>query len=163
MSQKNTGAPAALVRLEKEELQCYERKEEVAKELAELQEPPLNASEEHRELWATQKNRLESDLLFSFKRWDVARKALMEYDKSVAVEKREGEKIPVAEVKEYFAQLLLSIGLAVEQVIIADSQSAALASSPEEFYKARANNYRAAKDGAIQAAINDGVLPKWIL
>ena len=80
-----------------------------------------------------------------------------------AVEKREGEKIPVAEVKEYFAQLLLSVGLAVEQVIIADSQSAALASSPEEFYKARADNYRAAKDGAIQSAINDGVLPKWIL
>ena len=35
MSQKNTGAPAALARLEKEELQCYDRKEEIAKELAE--------------------------------------------------------------------------------------------------------------------------------
>lgn len=163
MSNKNTGAPAALARLEKEELQCYEKKEEIAALLNALEEPPLNASEEQRELWATQKTRLESDLLFAFKRWDVARKALMEYDKSVAVEKREGEKIPIAEAKEIFAQLMLSINLALEQCAISSAQSAALCDSPEKFYKEHAENWRAAKDGAIASALGDGVIPKWLV
>ena len=157
-----TGAPAALKRLETEELKCYQSKESLEAMLSTLEEPSLNATTEQRELWATTKTRIESDLLFSFKRWDVARKALMEYDKSVAPEKREGEKILVSECKEIFAQYQLSIDLAIEQTIIADAQSAALCDSPEAFHIAHAGNYRAAKEGAITAAKNDGVLPAWL-
>ena len=158
-----TGAPAALKRLETEELKCYQSKEALEASLSTLEEPSLNATTEQRELWATTKTRIESDLLFAFKRWDVARKALMEYDKSVAPEKREGEKILVSEAKEIFAQVMLSLNLAVEQVAIADAQSAALCDSPEAFYKAHAENYRAAKTGALAAAVENGVVPKWIL
>ena len=157
-----TGAPAALRRLETEELKCYQSKEQLEAALSDLPEPSLNATTEQHERWSAQKTRLESDLLFSFKRWDIARKALMEYDKSVAPEKREGEKILVSEAKEIFAQYQLSIDLAIEQTIIADAQSAALADSPEAFHVAHAANYRAAKEGAITAAKSDGVLPSWL-
>lgn len=158
-----TGAAQALARLEKEELQTYAAKEALEARLAELDEPSLNATTEQKELWATTKTRIESDLLFSLRRWDISRKALLEFDRGVAPEKREGEKILVSEAKEIFAQYQLSIDLAIEQTIIADAQSAALADSPEAFHIAHAANYRAAKEGAITAAKNDGVLPNWIL
>ena len=158
-----TGAAQALARLEKEELQTYAAKEALEARLAELEEPSPNCTTEQHELWAAQKTRIESDLLFSLRRWDISRKALLEFDRGVAPEKREGEKILVSECKEIFAQYQLSIDLAIEQTIIADAQSAALCDSPEAFHIAHAGNYRAAKEGAITAAKNDGVLPSWIL
>lgn len=157
------GAPAALARLETEELKCYQRKQELEHSLDNLPEPPLNSTTEQHELWATQKTRLESDLLFAFKRWDVAVKSLREYHEKIKPSEREGEKILVSEAREIFQQYELSISLALEQTIIADAQSAALCDSPEAFHIAHAGNYRAAKEGAITAAKNDGVLPSWIL
>ncbi len=91
------------------------------------------------------------------------RKMLLPYDKGIEPNRREGEKISVAEAREIFQQFMLSINLAIEQTIIADAQSAALCDSPEAFHIAHAENYRAAKDGAMAAAKNDGVLPAWIL
>ena len=157
------GAPAALARLETEELKCYQRKQELEHSLDNLPEPPLNSTTEQHELWATQKTRLESDLLFAFKRWDVAVKSLREYHEKIKPSEREGEKILVSDAREIWNQTLLSIDLAIEQTIIADAQSAALCDSPEAFHIAHAGNYRAAKEGAIAAAKNDGVLPAWIL
>ena len=46
--------------------------------------------------------------------------------------------------------------------IIADAQSAALCDSPEAFHRASADNWRAAKDGALASAKADNVLPKWL-
>ena len=157
-----TGAPAAFARLEEEELKCYRRKQELEHQLDNLPEPSLNATNEQHELWASQKTRLESDLLFSFKRWDVAVKSLREYHEKIKPSEREGEKILVSEAREIWNQTLLSIDLAIEQTIIADAQSAALCDSPEAFHIAHAGNYRAAKEGAITAAKNDGVLPAWL-
>lgn len=158
-----TGAPQALARLEKEELQTYAAKEALEARLAELEEPSPNCTTEQHELWAAQKTRIESDLLFSLRRWDISRKALLEFDRGVAPEKREGEKIPIAEAKEIFAQLMLSLDLALEQCAISSAQSAALCDSPERFYKEHAENWRAAKDGAIASALGDGVIPKWLI
>ena len=149
LGEEEKGAPAALARLETEELKCYQRKQELEHQLDNLPEPSLNATTEQHELWATQKTRLESDLLFAFKRWDVAVKSLREYHEKIKPSEREGEK-------------LLVIDLAIEQTIIADAQSAALADSPEAFHIAHAANYRAAKEGAITAAKGDGVLPSWL-
>ena len=162
LGEEEKGAPAALARLETEELKCYQRKQELEHQLDNLPEPSLNATTEQHELWATQKTRLESDLLFAFKRWDVAVKSLREYHEKIKPSEREGEKLLVSDAKEIFAQYQLSIDLAIEQTIIADAQSAALADSPEAFHVAHAANYRAAKEGAITAAKGDGVLPSWL-
>ena len=78
------------------------------------------------------------------------------------MERQHGEKISVEEAREIFAQLILTIDLALEQAIIADAQSAALCDSPEAFHRAAADNWRAAKDGALASAKADGVLPKWL-
>ena len=86
----------------------------------------------------------------------------MNYDKGVAIERQQGEKISVEEAREIFSQLILTIDLALEQAIIADAQSAALCDSPEAFHRAAADNWRAAKDGALASAKADGVIPKWL-
>jgi len=156
------GAPAALARLETEELKCYQRKQELEHQLDNLPEPSLNATTEQHELWATQKTRLESDLLFAFKRWDVAVKSLREYHEKIKPSEREGEKLLVSEAKEIFAQYQLSLSLALESYIVAQAQSAALCEGPEEFHKAHAENIRASISSSIAAAIADGVVPAWI-
>lgn len=90
-------------------------------------------------------------------------KTLLPYDKGISLDRREGEKVAVADVREWFAQFLLSIDSAIENYIIANSQSAALADSPEVFHAAHAENLRAAKENALAAAVREKVLPKWVL
>lgn len=156
-----TGAPAALRRLETEELKCYLAKEGIEGRLGELEEPPLNVPNEIRDAWRLAKAGLEGDLLFAFKRWDVARKALMEYDKSVKAERREGEKVLVSEVKEWFAQMRLTTALACEQALLVSAQAAAVCNEAGEFAAGVGDDVRAAFDGAWAAAVRDGVIPEW--
>jgi hypothetical protein len=156
-----TGAPAALKRLETEELKCYQAKELFEARLSELAEPPLNAPEEMREAWKACKAGLESDLLFAFKRWDVARKALMEYDKSVKAERREGEKVLVSEAREWLAQMQLTLALGVEQALLSASQAAALCNEAETFAGEIGPIVREAMATSLRAATREGAVPAW--
>ena len=106
--------------------------------------------------------RAEIELSLSRDNWNKTAKALLSYDRGVATDRKEGEKISVEEAKEIFRQFMLTIDLALEQRIIADAQSAALCDSPEAFHAASADNWRAAKDGALASAKSEGVLPNWI-
>lgn len=77
------GAAPALGRLEKEELTCYEKKERLEGELAALVMPPHNSTDDVKALFNNTKLNMEADLLFAYKRWDLARKSLLEYDSAV--------------------------------------------------------------------------------
>jgi hypothetical protein len=154
-----SGAPAALKAIEAHELACRKEKDlahSAWKRAQELEVEGDDVSERKERLTHTR-------YVESLEHWDDATKKLAIFDKGVKEERREGEKILVSEVKEIFAQFDLSINLAVEQYIIAQAQSAALCGSPEEFHLAHADNIRAAKAGAIDAAKREGVLPNWIL
>ncbi len=107
--------------------------------------------------------RAESALVTARDNFGKTAKILLSYDRGIDTNRKEGEKISVAECKEFFAQLILSIDLALERTIIADAQSAALCDSPEDFHVAHAENYRTAKQSALESAIAESVLPKWIL
>ncbi len=153
-------APAVLRRLQSDAAKFSAQIDDCEARLAALGELSPNAAEtkENREQIA----RLECELVTARDNFGKTAKILLAFDRGVASERKEGEKISVDECKEIFAQLLLSIDLALEQRLIADAQSAALADSPETFHKASADNWRAAKDGAIASAKAEGALPSWI-
>ena len=153
-------APAVLKRLQSSAAKFAEQEDDAEARLAELYMLSPNAKE-------TQDNksaiaRAEAELFNARDNFNKTAKALLNYDKGVATERKDGEKISVEEAREIFAQLILTIDLALEQRIIADAQSAALCDSPEAFHRASADNWRAAKDGALASAKADSVLPKWL-
>jgi hypothetical protein len=153
-------APAVLKRLQSDAAKFSEQIDECEARLTALHELSPNAKEtaQNKEQIA----RIECELVTARDNFGKTAKILLAYDRGIATERKDGEKISVAEAKEFFAQLMLSIDLALEQRLIADAQSAALCDSPEAFHKASADNWRAAKDGAIASAKSEGVLPPWV-
>lgn len=152
------GAPAALKAIEEHELQCRNEKERLRQERDAALETMVEGDDVSERKYRQRVNAYAEAL----QNWDEALKRLNTFDKGVSAERREGEKITVSEAKEIFRQLILSIDLAIEGYIISLSQSAALCESPEAFHISHADNLRAAKEGALEAARRDGVLPKWI-
>jgi hypothetical protein len=154
------GAPAALRAVEDHELQCrnekdaaWEKRHKAALELA---------SSPDDELLTKTYNVANSKYIAALPIWDEALKRLAMFDKGVKEERREGEKMDVQDAKEYFKQYNLTIDLALEAWMISVSQIAPLCKSPEGFYQQSANKLRDAKRGALDAALRDGALPKWI-
>lgn len=156
-------APAVLRQLQRDAAKYSKQVLELESRLDALRSISPNHSDSETEEAKAAMNRVDLELSIANKNWRETAKMLLPYDKGVAVEKREGEKIGIAEAKEIFAQLMLSLDLALEQCAISSAQSAALCDSPERFYKEHAENWRAAKDGAIASALGDGVIPKWLV
>lgn len=158
---QETGAPAALRRLEEHELRCAQEVDRLKAEksrLLAMQEPKGD------DAIRTHRQRIQDSVLNlgdAQDDWNKALKSLREFDKAVAPEKREGEKIPVAEASEFFRQFDLSIILAIESYIITQGQDAARCESPEQFYQIHAENIRSCRVAAIEKAQQDGKLPKW--
>lgn len=163
-SLSDLGAPAALLRLETEELKCYAAKERLEAQLVEWasQEPPFNASDDLKTQWKIAKANLEGDLLSAYKRWDITRKSLNEYDRSIKEDRREGEKILVSDAREAFAQLKLCLEIAREKYLITIAQTAPKFQGPQDFMKAHGELIRETHEGAIAAAKKEGVLPAWV-
>jgi len=160
-TRSETGAPAALRRLEEHELRCAQevdrRKVELTR-LRAMQEPEGDeALRNHRQAIQNEVGNLSE----AQDDWNKALKSLREFDKAVAPEKREGEKIPVSEAAEFFRQYDLSIKLGIESYVISMSQDATRAESPEQFYQAHADNIRSCRVAAIERAQKDGKLPAW--
>jgi hypothetical protein len=153
-------APAVLRRLQMSAAKFAAQEDDAEARLSALHALPLNGSEPEESKSAIA--RAEIELATARDNWNKTAKVLLSYDRGVATDRKEGEKISVDEAKEIFAQLMLTIDLALEQRLIADAQSAALCDSPEAFHIASAENWRAAKDGAIASAKSEGVLPKWL-
>lgn len=158
---QETGAPAALRRLEEHELRCAQECDKLKAErdrLRAMQEP------EGDEALRNHHNAIQnaiSNLADAQDDWNTSLKSLREFDKAVAPEKREGEKLLRADVEEFMQQVYISIDLAIESYIISLSQDATRAESPEGFYQAHADNLRSCKVAAIEKAIQDKKLPTW--
>lgn len=158
---QETGAPAALRRLEEHELKCSQecvRLESERNRLRGMIEP------EGDEAVRNHHNAIQnavSNLADAQDDWSKALKNLREFDRAVAPEKREGEKLLRADVEEFMQQVYISIDLGIESYIISLSQDATRAESPEAFYQAHADNLRSCKVAAIEKAIQDKKLPTW--
>jgi hypothetical protein len=154
-------APSVLRRLQSDAAKFAAQIDDAESRLGVFQAISPNAAEtkENREQIA----RIECELITARKNFSDTAKTLLNYDSKVKEERREGEKLLVSEAKEIYRQLVLSLNLALEQRLLADAQSAALAQSPEEFYTASAENWRAARDTAIDTAKKEGAIPDWVL
>lgn len=155
---QDSGAPAALRAIEIHELKCREEKNEAHAAWKEAQ----RCEAEGDEVSEIKERRMHNRYVESLEHWDDATKKLALFDKNVVNERREGEKVLVSDVKEMFAQLDASWTLAVESYVLAQSQSAALCESPEQFHIAHAENIRTAKASAIRDAAREGVIPAWL-
>lgn len=157
------GAPAALRRLEEHELKCAQEVDRLKAErdrLRAMQEP--DGDEALRNHQNAIQNAI-SNLADAQDDWNSALKSLREFDKAVAPEKREGEKILRKDVEEFFRQYDLSLKLAIESYIISLSQEASRATSPQEFYQAHSDAIRSCRVTQIEAAIRDKRLPSWAI
>ena len=154
-------APAVLKRLQMSAAKFAAQEDDAEARLDALRSLSPNAAE-------TQENkgaiaRAECDLLNARDNFNKTAKALLNYDKGVAMERQHGEKISVEEAREIWKQFVICVNLAMEQHIIASSQTAALCDSPESFHISAAENWRSALTGMIDSAISDGTLPKWLV
>lgn len=163
MTKPDKGAPAAQGRLEAHEADAEREITRIKGEIAKLTEriPQLDGAD--KELTETQDKvtKLRTDLNEAYDLWFKLSKQVREYDRAVDTSRREGEKIPRADVEEFFQQYNISIDLAIESYIISLSQDATRAESPEAFYQMHADNLRSCKVAATQKAIQDKKLPAW--
>ncbi len=154
----DTGAPGALAAIAEHELRC---RKEMESAYALWQDAKAKRNEDD-DVSMRKYNRAHRDYTDALEEWHASSKKLLEYDTKISPERREGEKISVSECKEIFAQYELSLRLAHEALIVKLCQDAALCNSPEQFHAAHAEAMRATRDGAIEAAKADGVIPNWL-
>jgi hypothetical protein len=159
----DTGAPSTLKRLEAHEAGAEQQVIRIKDSLAAMRDLLVpNADKETQETLKAQIDSLQRELEGAYDLWFKLSKQVREFDKSVKLERREGEKIGVTEAAEIFAQYDLSLELALESYIITIAQAAALCQSPEEFHKAHAETLRSTRLMAIEAAKREGVIPNWL-
>lgn len=163
MKQSNTGAPANALLLESHAADAEREVVRIKGDIAKLAEriPQLDGSDELQRKANQELLALREGLNEAYDLWFKLSKQVREYDKAVDTSRREGEKVPRADVEEFFQQFNISIDLAIESYIISLSQDATRAESPEAFYLMHADNLRSCKVAAIQRAIQDKKLPGW--
>lgn len=161
--QKDTGAPANLRRMELHEADAEKEVNSLKERIKAVQALIAeNGDEDAQKPIREQVASLRMQLDSAYDLWFKLSKQVRDFDKSVKESRREGEQISVAECLEFWRQFELSMDLAIEQLAVADSQSAALCDDPAKWYATHAENYRAAKQGVVAAAIAEGVIPKWL-
>ncbi len=161
LAARNTGAPANLRRMEIHE-EDAEREVNALKErlraVQELIEP--NGDDEKQKPLREQCASIRMQLDAAYDLWFKLSKQVRDFDKSVKEERRDGEKALVSEVKEWFIQFRLSLGIARENYIIGMAQQSG---DPMKFVKAHAELIRSTEDAAILSAISEGVIPRWVI
>lgn len=154
-------APAVLRHLQKDAAKFAREVEELEDRLAALRSLSPNAAEKEEN--KAQLNRVDLELSIARKNFRDTAKTLLDYDKNVVTERREGEKVSVSECREWFAQYRLTIHVARENYIISIAQASPKFTAPEDFVKAHAEIIRSTEETALASAVKEGALPDWIL
>lgn len=152
-------APAVLRRLQSDAAKFSNQIDECEARIAAMRDISPNADELFQK---DEINRVEGELITARDNFGKTAKILLSYDRGIDSARKEGEKISVEEVAEQFAQWQLTVDLSIEQLGIADAQSAALCDDPAKWHATHVDNYRAAKDGMIASAKSEGVLKGWL-
>ena len=107
-------------------------------------------------------SRTRRDYLDALEIWDDATKKLALYDKQIAPEKREGEKILRTEAVEIFSQIRLSLTLGLESYIIRMADLCSQPLTQQEAHRLHAENLRDCFAAQIESAKREGAIPVWI-
>lgn len=163
MKPLDTGAPANAKLLEQHASEAEREVVRIKGEITKLVEriPQLDGNDEALRRAQVELSTAKDGLTDAYELWFKLSKQVREYDKAVDTSRREGDKVPRADVEEFFQQFNLSIDLAIESYIISLSQDATRAEAPEQFYQMHADNLRSCKQAAIDRAIQDKKLPSW--
>ena len=152
-------APAVLKRLQMDAHKFSTQIDDCEAVLATLYEVSPNAannSSEHKAMLA----KVEGELFTARDNFGKTAKILLAFDKGVAIERKEGEKISVEEAKEYIRHILDCVQIAHQKCRITMAMVAAKANSPEDFVANTDGAFSAAIKTAIRSALEDGVIPK---
>lgn len=163
MTKKETGAPANAKLLEQHaadaEQQVTRTRTTISDIIAEL--PKHDGNDVKQQTMRDELNTLHARLIKEYDLWIKLSKQVLDFDKAVSEQRRDGEKVSRIDVEEYFRQFMLSLDLAIESHAITIAQEACRAESPTEFLRATHEGWLACKQAQIDAAIRDGRLPEW--
>lgn len=156
---QDSGAPAALKAIEAHELKCRLEKDTAHAEWKRAQEKEVEGDD----VSEFKERRMHSRYVEALEHWDDATKKLALFDKGVREDRREGEKVSLADVREWIAQLRLCRNITLENYLIGISQQSPTFKAPIDFMKAHGDLIRATEESAIAAAVKEKQLPAWIL
>ena len=105
----------------------------------------------------------ESDLESCKERWAQTSKLLLSFERGVAPEKREGEKMLVSEIERLLENCWRADRLALEAFGLSIAQDGIRCSSEQEFYKRFQDNFRQTRESALRSGIDNLLFPKWVM
>lgn len=153
----DAGAPAALRAIEEHEVRCREEKE-IARDLWKAAQTNLCEGDE---VSGRTESRTRQDYLHALEIWDDATKKLALFDKTVAPEKREGEKVTKADAEKWLTSFARHARVGFEMMIGAVAQDAMQCATPEDFYRMSAEQFRGSFNEAMNTAERENQLPSW--
>ena len=164
-AKSDKGAVATASRLEEHEREAERLFSELTAKIPQLWADynAADGNEAEQKRIAGQIESIQKQADTQFKRWMDLSKQVREFYKSVAEEKRDGEKVSRIDAEEFFKQFRISLKMGIESYVISLSQDACRVDSPEAFYQAHADNLRACLAAALGEAERDGKLPNWAI
>ncbi len=155
---KEKGSAVTLDRLENEEQRLYTELE-TARDMRDAAQASLRDGDPASEALLSKYN---NALLFAYEAWMKVSKVLLSFDKGVAPEKREGEKIPKAETERIITMLIRHVRLSIEQAALSFAQDGILCSSETDLYQLSANRFRSQLSESMKTANREEQLPNWV-
>lgn len=152
------GAPAALRAIEEHELRCRQEKDAAHVEWKERLEKLVIGDEVSEQDERRAKNRYHEALEL----WDDATKRLALYDKQIAPEKREGEKLLRSEAERILTQAWRFQRMGRETFIIGIAQDAIHCKDETEFYAKYADSIRECESASIISGFDNERFPEWV-
>jgi len=158
-----TGAPSALKRLEAHEADAEQRLIELRDRLAVVAEQLRpNADKEEQEIVREQVRELERQLMAAYELWFKLTKQVREFDKSIVLERRDGVKIPQAEVENILTQVFRFDRLAFETHVLSIAQDAIRCRDEQDYYAKFSESHRACRETAIDNGIANEKFPEFV-
>lgn len=159
----DTGAAAALTRLEKEERDAYAEMERFKGELAKFEKDRgKKFFDDHAEL--ARKNLLDASLMSAVERWGKLLKSLREYENAIAPEKRgEGEKITQKEASRIVEMIITLLWLGLDGGLVAISQDVLRLKKSEDIYAHCSKIFKRTIFDLLETGVREEKLPAWVV
>lgn len=158
----DTGAAAALRRLETHELEASQEVASLRKQLEDLRAMQDPVGDDSLRIHRNKLAQAVDALASAQESWIKTLKSLREFDKAVAPAAREGEKIPRSEVERIITMVFLSDRIAFETHLLSISQDAIRCVDEQDYYAKFASSHRACREQAIISAIEHEKTPAWV-
>ncbi len=162
---QDKGAIGTADRLEHYEAEAEREISQIGESIAALKamlKPNAPIDDEEQLSLGLQIDKLRRERDDAFDRWLKLSKQVREYYKSVASDKREGEKIPRAEVEHILTQVWRFQRIGRETFIVSIAQDAVRCKDEQDFYTKYADGIRDCEREKLKSAIENEKFPEWV-